>query len=158
MEQIIFKNDIHYLCVSPEGEIISQGDLTNVTGYRTRDMVLRCLSAPVAANSGTLIPVEYMYFRTDGKAALGSFTEWNNGNGTVLSTRLVSSGSYLTGVRFDATYTATANVSVKAAILTNTTQSAADDIGSFAQFWSTNFNMACGNGGKLIIQWTVSIP
>lgn len=157
LEDIKFVNDIHYMSVGPTGEIISQGDLRNVTGQWMRDVIMKMLTTPASSNPGTLGQVDRMYFRLDGNASLGSFQTYDPGNGTAYSTRY-NSATYISSVMFNATYTATANVSCKSVVMTLGARSSGDDIGSFAKFWSTNFNMACGSGGKLIVQWTVSVP
>lgn len=156
-DNLEFVNNVAYMSVGPQGEIISRGELHNVTGYRTRDQVLKALTTPPSTSPGTLVQIGMMYFRVDGLTTLGSFAQWDSGNATAFSTRL-SSGTYITSVQFNATYTATANVSCKAVALVESSQSGPNDVGSFARFWSTTFNMACGSAGKLIVQWTVSMP
>jgi phage baseplate assembly protein gpV len=152
-----FVNNVHYMSVSPEGAIISSGNLYNVTGQFMRDQIMRMLTTPASSSPGTLGQVDRAYFRVDGNTTLGSFQQYDPGGATAYSTRY-SSATYVSSVMFNATYTATANVTCKAVALTLGAQGASNDVGSFSKFWSTNFNMACGSAGKLIIQWTISVP
>lgn len=154
---IFFKNSVTYLSVGPEGEIISHGNLYNVTGQKTRDQIMKMLTTPASSSPGTLGQIDRAYFRLDGLTTLGSFQQYDPGAATAFSTRY-NSGTYISSVMFNATYTATANVSCKGVALTLGARSSSDDVGSFSNFWSTNFNMACGSAGKLIIQWTITVP
>jgi hypothetical protein len=157
-EKLYFQNDVAYMSVNPEGEIISRGGLRNVTGYNTRDSIMRGMTTPPSVSVGTLLQSDRMYFRLDGNTTIGSFAQYVAADSaTALSTRY-NSATYVTSVMFNATYTATANVTCKNVVLTLGARSAGDDVGSFSDFWSTNFNMGCGSGGKLIIQWTISMP
>jgi hypothetical protein len=157
MDVIRFDNLIHYMVVGPGCEIISQGQFCNAVGYKTKDRVLRALTQNYQTTTGTEVQVNRMYFRNDGGTTLGSFLLWcPEDSATVISTRY-SNSTYVTSVMFSGTYTATANITCKAVALTEKTQSSSDDVGSFAQFYSTNLNVSLGSASKLIIDWMVSI-
>lgn len=157
MDVIHFKNLVHYKVVGPGCEIISQGEFFNAVGYKTRDRVLRALTQNYQTSCGTEVQANRMYFRNDGLTTLGSFAQWCiEDSATVISTRF-SAATLISAVMFSGTYTATANITCKTVALTEKSMSSSDDVGSFAQFYSTNLNVSLGSASKLIIDWTVSI-
>ena len=156
---IYFQNDVHYMSVSPEGAIISQGDLRNVTGYFMRNNIMMMLTTPYGVSPGTVGCISNMAFRLDGNTILGSYAQYVSAdNGTAYSTRY-NSATWCNNVMFNATYTATANVTAKTiALILGSTWGGLVDMGLVVGFWSTLFNMSCGSGGKMIVQWNVSMP
>lgn len=154
-DQIRFNNSISYMIVSPLGEVEMEGLTQNQTGALVKDRILSALTTAAGASPGTITAVNYMGFRTDGSAILGSVNQWYV-SGTAISTRY-NSATYLNSVNFNGTYTATANTTVKTvALLWANSFANGSDMGSFAHFYSTNLNMSVGSAGKIIIQWTVS--
>ncbi len=154
-EQIKFNNDIHYMVVSPLGDVTSEGMTKNQTGALVKDKILVALTTNSGVAPGTVTAVNYMGFRCDGSAILGSANQWFV-TGTAISTRY-NSATYLNTVNFNGTYTATANTTVKTvALLWANSFTSGSDMGSFSHYYSTNLNMSVGSGGKIIIQWTVS--
>ena len=151
-----FVNNVAYMSVNPEGEIISRGELMNVTGYNTKDAILRAMTTPAGVSPGTLNQSDRMYFRLDGNTTLGSFAQYCVADSSTAYSTRYNSGTYITSVQFNATYTATANITAKNVVLTLGARNSTDDCGSFSDFWSTAFNMACGSAGKLIVQWTIN--
>jgi hypothetical protein len=159
MNSIInFNNPIKYMVVSPTGEIIQRGQVQNAVGARLKDQLSRAMGFSYGTPAGTVLQITGMGFRTDGSAILGSFAQWFAGAtcaGTVYNTATYSNSIMLAG-----TYTATANVSVKSAILYSLAANLTSpslDVGSFCYAYSTQFNMSCGSGGLMIIQWTVNV-
>lgn len=155
MDTIRFDNNIHYMVVSPIGKVEQEGDIHNAVGVTIKDLILKALTTQNGASAGTLMSVQGMGFRTDGSALLGTYLTWHHAAATAYSTRYNNTSS-LTSVGFNATYTATANTTVKSVILEQAVGYADSiDVATTALFYSTSMSMSVGSAGKIIVQWTV---
>lgn len=159
LDVLKFDNDVHLMAVNPSGAIDGEYVFKNAVGMRTRDAVARVLTTPILTNPGTLGQINYCYFRLDGSSILGTGQTWVAGDssGTAISTRF-GAATYIGSVMYSATYTATAQTTCKALCLTDSIPASGSDMGSVVRFWSTNISVVISNGGKIIVQWTVSLP
>lgn len=158
-DRLRFDNEIRLMVVNPNGAVDGEQVYHNAVGWRTRDMVARMLTTAALSNPGTLGQVNYCYYRLDGSSILGTGLTWvaADTSGTAISTRY-NTATYIGSVMFSATYTATAQVTCKALALTDSAPASGSDMGSVVRFWSTNISVVVSTGGKIIVQWTVSLP
>jgi hypothetical protein len=156
-DKLAFRNDIHYMVVSPYGEVTDIGYIHNEVAPRVKDSILRALTTPSGDDPGTLTSVRYLEFRPDGLAILGSKAQWTSGS--ALSTRY-ENATYVESINFNGTYTATANTTIKTVGLRDKHDDiiSSSKMGSFLMFYSTSLNMSVGSGGKVIVQWTITTP
>lgn len=158
METIKFDNTIKYMVVGPSGSVVTSGEVKNAAGQRTRDMISRYLTYPPSSSPGTNFQLSNIYFRLDGQTMLGTFGGWISGDdsGTLVSTRY-NSATYVTSVAFAGTYTATADITCKAVVMTDKTWSSIFDVGTGARYYSTSLNIGVGSASKIIINWGITV-
>lgn len=144
-----FNNHVTFRSFGADGKLLTYGELYNVTAAPLKDLVAKLFTG------GTTIPSLFgLHWRLDGLTDLGTFDTYILT--TCYSTRY-NSATRINSIGLSGTYTATANVSLKVAAITeNTTYGSTVAVGDTGYFYSTNFNMACGSAGKLVIDWSVN--